>query len=238
MAFPLALLGLGLSVAGGVASHMGAKRSAQAQANVWNSFRERNAKRQQEGDEIFRRNLEKSGADTADREIDLGAQRRESAYAKLDRSASPAPVQGTTNRMVQAPARGASVKNAGNAWSRLLGKAQARLGGRADWLLNQNVRDQRTTQELNRVSNFARGDLNNVVPVELNAAARKGDSLRGWGSLLSAAGMLAGTAGALGVGAGSGGGTVAQRAAVMKANPELGAVFTGENSIWGSLIPK
>lgn len=234
MAFPLALLGLGLSVAGAGASYLGAKRASEATSSVWEGFRQRNKSRQQEADTAFQSNLSKSGADTADKEIEAGADRRKAEYVGLARSASPAPLP-QTNTLIKGTTggKGKAVKNAGTAWSKLLANAQAKLGGRADWQQNQAIRDQRTSQELGRISNFARGDLSNVVPVELNAAARKGDSLKGWGSLLSTAGMLTGTAAALR----SGPATVAQRASTMKANPALGQVFTGENSMWGSLIP-
>jgi len=231
----LALLGLGLGGAGAAASYTGQKKSAEATSDVWRNLRQRNAQRQQEADAAFKSNLSKSGADTADAEIEQGAERRTAAYDKLDSASSPSRIPTQANKMVASPsaapgAKGKAVKNAGSVWTKLLGTAQAKLGGRADWQLKQNVRDQRTTQNLNRITNFAQGDLNNVVPVELTAAAQKGDAYKGWGSLLSAAGTLAGTAGALGGGAPAGG-TITERAATFKENPALAEGLTGGN-IW------
>ena len=76
-------------------------------------------------------------------------------------------------------------------------KADAKLGSYADWNLQQGIKNTRTNQGLERISQNAKSDLNNVVPVEMAGAARKGDALQGWGALLSAAGALTGMGQAL-----------------------------------------
>lgn len=198
MAFWIPLI---LAAAGAGASYAGQRQSAQAQANVWSQYRSRNKKREAEAAQTFDQNLAKSGADTAQADMDAGAQQRENVYAKLNSvsGGAPLPTAPTANSTVATPtlANRALVKNSGSVWNKMLGKAEAKLGSLQDWQLAQNVRNNRTEQELNRITQESKGDLNNVVPVELSAAAHKGDALQGWGTLLSAAGMISGVGGAL-----------------------------------------
>jgi hypothetical protein len=234
MAFPL--IPILLTAAGAGLSYAGQRRSAKATQNVWESFRKRNKAREAEAGAAVDTAIAKSGADTFDADAAAGAARRESAYESLASLPTPTTLPETGNKTVTEPQAKASVKNAGTAWSRLMNRAQSRLGARQDALLNNAVRGNRTQDELNKVSNFSRSDLNNVVPVQLEAAARKGDALQGWGSLLNTAGMLMGISSALKT-APTTGGTVAQRAATFQQNPALASAFTGQNSIWGSLLP-
>lgn len=225
MAFPLALLGLALGVGGAAMQYRGAKRAADASQNVWNSFRDRNRLREQEAANVWNQSLAKSGADTASEDMRAGEQKRLGNYDRMAsiRSASPLPTTSTGNRMIATPTSGsrAAVKNAGSAWSKLLGGAQAKVGSLQDWQVKQNERTGGTERELNRISRNARGDLNNVVPAELNAAARKGDSLKGWGSLVQSVGALAGTASAFQTAP-----SFAGRVSTFQENPALGNVWS------------
>ncbi len=200
-----ALIPLALSAAGAAASYAGQKKSASAQAKVLANYRNRNKQREAEANAVYQQSLDKSGRDTADAELEKGTQRRMTAYEQLGQQlpTQPLPLSGSRNKEVKT---GANVKNAGTAWSRLMRKADAKLGSYADWNLQQGIKNTRTNQGLERISQNAKSDLNNVVPVEMAGAARKGDALQGWGALLSAAGSLTGmgmalstpTSGALG----------------------------------------
>lgn len=178
--------------------------------------------------------------------MDAGTARRENVYSKLNSVAGgqALPTSSTGNSTVPTPTTQsrALVKNSGSAWNKLLGSAEARLGSASDWQLNQNIRNNRTTQELGRISQAAKGDLNNVVPNQLTSASHAGDALAGWGTLLSAAGMLTGVAGAMNPGsaAASGGGIPgAPSAGSAFANPELVAAGwgTGGSTPWMSALP-
>jgi hypothetical protein len=231
---PLLLLaGLGAGAAGTFMQYKGQQRAAKATANVWNQFRQRNQQREADAANVWSQNLKKSGADTANSEMAQGEQKRLAGYNRMDAVGAPAamPRATTGNRVIATPttASRASVKNAGSAWSKLLGGAQAKLGGVQQWQMNQQVRDNTTERELNRITRESRGDMNNVVPAQLNDASRKGDALMGWGSLVSSLGKLAGTAGGLNGGGGAGG--VAERASVFQENPALGDALTGQGSM-------
>jgi len=197
------LIPLGLSAAGAAASYAGQKKSASAQAKVLANYRNRNKQREAEANAVYQQSLDKSGRDTADAELEKGTQRRMTAYEQLGQQlpTQPLPLSGSRNKEVKT---GANVKNAGTAWSRLMRKADAKLGSYADWNLQQGIKNTRTNQGLDRISQNAKSDFNNVVPVEMAGAARKGDALQGWGALLSAAGMVTGMSAALSTG-GTGG---------------------------------
>ena len=224
MAFWIPLL---LAAAGAGATYAGQKKSADATANVWSNYRARNKKREESAAQTFDQNLNTSGADTAQKEMDAGAAKRENVYAKLGSvsGGQALPTSATGNSLVATPTAQsrALVKHSGNVWNRMLGKAEAKLGSLQDWQLAQNVRNNNTERELNRVTQESKGDLNNVVPVELAAAARKGDALQGWGTLLSAAGLLTGVGSAMSSSSAASGGPIAGAPAADSAfaNPEL-----------------
>ena len=190
--------------------YKGQQRAANATANVWNQFRQRNQQRENEAANVWSQNLRKSGADTANAEMAQGEQKRLAGYNRMDAASVPSAVPRATtgNRVIATPTKAsrASVKNAGSAWSKLLGGAQAKLGGVQQWQMNQQVRDNNTERSLNQITREARGDMNNVVPAQLNDASRKGDAMMGWGSLVSSLGKLAGTGAGLGGGGAASGG--------------------------------
>lgn len=196
MAIWAALIPLALSAAGAAASYAGQKKSADAQAKVLANYRSRNKQREADANAVYQQSLNKSGRDTADAELEKGTQRRLSTYDQLGQQmpTQPLPLGGGKNKEVKT---GASVKNAGTAWSRLMRKADAKLGSYADWNLQQGIKDTRANQGIAKISQDSRSDFNNVVPVEMAGAARKGDALQGWGALLSAAGTLTGMGAAL-----------------------------------------
>jgi hypothetical protein len=195
MPFPLIPIALGLSAAGAAMGYAGQRRAAKAQNQVMQDYRARNKAREAEADALFRESLGQSGVDDAEMALDEGAARREAAYEAAARSvpSQPLPTTAKGNKEVKPN----TVKNAGTVWEKLMNKAQSRLGSYSDWQLQQGIKDNRANQSIARVTDAARGDWNNVVPVEMTAASHKGDALQGWGQLLSAAGMLGGMSGAL-----------------------------------------
>lgn len=59
---------------------------------------------------------------------------------------------------------------------------QAVLGGYSDWALDQLISKIRMQQELDKITNFAKGNQS-VLPFNLNAAQHTGDMARGIGGL-------------------------------------------------------
>lgn len=228
-----------MSVGGTAASYAGQRKAAKAQANVLADYRRRNKAREDEANQEFWKSLNKSGRDSAEEGLQKGQDRRLDVYAGLDRALPSQPrsvAETTTNRTVAEPS-GSTVKHAGSAWSKLLGRAQSRLGAYNDWQLEQGIKDNRTSQAIGRISDAARGDWNNVVPVQMTAAARKGDALQGWGSLLSAAGMLSGMSAALSAPASAGAaGAASPHTPGVLAGYDLGQAGLGQN-IFGLLRP-
>lgn len=202
MALFLPLLALGLSAGGQILNYQGQRKSAKAQADVLAQYRARNQTRQAEADAIFQSSLSKSGVDTANADITAGAEKRQAGYDELAQTSpgAPMPITATGNRTVSDVAKDkTSVVNAGNAWNKLMGRAQAKLGGYGDWRLKQDVKDTRANQEISRVSTDARSDWANVVPSQMQYAATKGDPARMWGSLMGAAGNVLGMGAATGI---------------------------------------
>ena len=137
MAFPLALLGLVAGLGGAAMQYQGQKRAANATSNVWSSFRDRNRLREQEAANVWNQNLAKSGADTAEQEMREGAEKRRGEYARVEAlpSAPALPTTAKGGRLIPSTptkASRTSVKNAGSAWSKLLGGAQAKVGSVQD----------------------------------------------------------------------------------------------------------
>lgn len=77
------------------------------------------------------------------------------------------------------------------------GDAKAKLLSFQDLNFANAINNARSAQEQARIANFAKGS-SDVLPIELEAASRKGQGLQTLGSALSAAGMVTG----LGAGAG------------------------------------
>ncbi len=67
--------------------------------------------------------------------------------------------------------------------------AQANLGGYSDWQLNQLISQIRTKQQLDQISDFARGNAA-LTPFTLNAAQHAGDAAKGIGGLVDMAAMF------------------------------------------------
>lgn len=197
------IAGLLATAAGAGLSYAGQRRSSKAQQQVMEDYRERNKVREAEAAQVFDESLSQSGRDDFDSAQAEGEARRESAYERLGGLANgqALPTTSTGNRILSGPTavNRATVKNTGNAWNKLVGGAQAKLGATSDWRLGQSIKDARANQELGRISTNARSDLSNVVPVEMLEAQHKGDALNNWGQLLSTVGTLAGVGGATGV---------------------------------------
>ncbi|MCL6741160.1 hypothetical protein LZ518_08455 [Sphingomonas sp. RB56-2] len=161
----------------------------------------------------FEDSLNSAGDLTNADAIDAAAAANTAALNDVAVSAAPAAegyLPGSSNApsiVADAAAKaGATADNRTAAFATALG----RLGGTTDQMLRNSIRTARNAQEVDRISSFRRGSMG-VLDAEMQAAAQKGRTLKGLGSLMQQAGMAAISgglgSGAAGAGAAAGGGT-------------------------------
>ena len=161
-------------LAGGL---LGGLANSRTSSNM-SSTAQREINRQQEfrnqGFDKFQSGLAGQSAEQANIDISKGADTREALYNFVN-SLSTRPGQDSpTGRDL--------------AHLKLRGKARGRLGGYSDWALSRLIRNIRTQDELNKISNFAGGTAS-VFPARMDAAQHSNDELAFWGQLLGAGGQ-------------------------------------------------
>lgn len=202
MPYPVALVaGLALSAAGTGMQMAGASRARREMQGAQDAEAARQRRYDEQAQATYAQSLAKSDRGTAEAETATGAQRRERAYANVAAHQAAGglaqPQVTRTGTAGAAAARtGATVRSAGNAWSRLVGGAQARLGGADDWGLQQQIRNRRASEDLAITGSNARRSAG-LLGNEMQVARHAGDGLRAWGQLTSALGSLAGASAAV-----------------------------------------
>ncbi len=154
---------------------------------------------QNQANAIFQNSLAQSTPATAQQQLQQGAAARNSAFQDLQSAITPvASALPTANAGANAntPTAGAQQRatSAGDTWNSLLARANATEGSYGDWQNQQAIKNADTAQKLGVINNFSAGDAS-LLPTELQVASQAGDSLGGWGSILSSLGNLAGYAG-------------------------------------------
>jgi len=190
---------------------------------------------------IFDQSLEKSSVDNADQQITAGAQRRENAYTTAtapsgvaqSAQGTPVAVQASPGASDVGASARAGAKLATSAWSRMVGGAQAKLGGVGDWNQQQGIKNTRASQDLALNANKARGSLS-VNQYEIEHASHAGDDLRDVGMVASALGSIgmmygAGAAG-MASNAAQAGTTAAQVGSAAGETAEIGGAAAASSS--------
>jgi hypothetical protein len=201
MAYPVALAaGLALSAAGTGMQMAGAKKARDKMDDTRRAELLRQKGYQRDADVAYQANREKSDRGTAEAEMAAGAQRREQEYQAVGQNtlgvAAPLATPAAGNQTAGAASRtAANVQATGNAWTKLVNSARAKLGGGDDWQLNQAIRNQRAGEGIGIASSQARQSAS-LLPGEMEAASHAGDKLAGWGQLVSALGSVSGMYGA------------------------------------------
>lgn len=127
--------------------------------------------------QVFMPSLPGLGAEAATQQIAQGAGQRMQEYSQLlEQPLVPNVPQSAYGAVDQAKLG-------------VQANAQANLGGYSDWSLNQMINQIRTKQELDKISNFAKGNAA-LLPFNLNAAQHAGDTAKGVGSLVDMAAMF------------------------------------------------
>lgn len=197
MCDPLSIAAAVATVAGSAAQAAGARKAERArdQAIAAERLRQDEFGRRSEiqfGDALAEhtrdRQDEKIGDAVARRQqaFDRATERRPSADRTPGSSRAPAVIQSETKSQNARAER----RSAGE------GAAQASLGSWADLLLSGAQARQRAGDQVNAINSFRRGSLD-VLPLEVQAAGRKGRGLRTLGDLLVAGGQIAGMAGGI-----------------------------------------
>lgn len=212
MAFIIPLIalavGAGLQAAGAAKARNAMNDRTSAELNRQRKFR-------QEGKERFAGSLQQSTPERAKGLLQEGEQ-MSLARSKQTQSVPltiEQPEQGSTTQV-----RDRAEMNRGN-------RARAAVSAQPWWTLNQAIKDIRANQELGTINNFAQGSQAQL-PLEIQDASHKGDTLAGIGSLVSMLGSLYGIS-SIASGAGAASATTAA------AKPVAGYGWTG-----GSYVAK
>jgi hypothetical protein len=198
-----AIFALALTAAGSAAQAAGARKAAKAMegARIAESIRQKGF--QSQADSINSESLSKSGRDMTDKGMAESAAARsaasDAAVADVRRpvEATGSNLAGdqTANQVMATEGDLAAAKNLNYATQQ--GRAKANMLSFNDVTFQNAINNIRSGQQLNTVGNFMRGS-SNVLPIELEAASRQGDSLKTLGTTLSTAGSV------VGMGAGAG----------------------------------
>ena len=196
-------LALSLTAAGSAAQAAGARRAAKAMegARIAESLRQKGF--QDQATQVSDQSLSKSGRASTDADMKAAeAGRAADAAAATAEVRKPIEATGenlagdqTANRVMASEGEAQAARNLGFAGQQ--GAAKANLLSFNDVTFNNAINNMRAGQQLNTISNFMRGSAG-VLPVELEAASRRGDKLKTLGTVLSTAGSV------VGMGAGAG----------------------------------
>jgi hypothetical protein len=197
------LIALALTAAGTAASAAGARKAQKAQAGAREAERTRQKGFQSEADARAAENLASTNKGATDSGMKKAEDERKAASdaavaevrAPVEATGANLAGDGSAAKLVAGETATQAAKGLGYAIQQ--GAAKAKLAGFNDVGFENALMNARTNQDIARIANFAKGS-SDVLPVELEAAAQKGQGLRTLGSVLSTAGTVAG----IGVGSG------------------------------------
>lgn len=201
IAAALAAAGTGLQIA---ASNKAASKMNEAnQAELL-----RQKQYQARATQVANQSISDSSPQNAWQKLEMGEKKRTEAYSRLGAQdlGTVQPNTAQPNSVVNNPAaqrfqRGS--EGVANAWSRVVGGGQARLGAGEDWGLDQRIRNQETNSKLQRIGSDARVSAG-ILPTEIDAASHSADAMAGWGKLVSSLSSVIGLYGATASTAGAG----------------------------------
>ena len=197
------LIALALTAAGTAASAAGVKKAQKAQDGAREAERTRQKGFQSEADARAAGNQASTGKGATDSGMKKAEEERKAASdaavaevkAPVEATGANLAGDGSAAKLVAGETATQAAKGLGYAIQQ--GAAKAKLSGFNDVGFENALLNARTNQDIARIANFAKGS-SDVLPVELEAAARKGQGLRTLGSVLSTAGTISG----IGVGSG------------------------------------
>lgn len=226
---------IALTVAGSAAQAAGQNRARKAMQGAQSAERIRQKGLQDQSAAVQQANEARSTREAQDKQqADAEASRKADYAAATEAAKAPVIAVGdniagdqSANALIATEAAKASGNALGYAGQQ--GNAKAALQGFTDLQLGNALANARAAEQQARLGNFMRGS-SDVLGLEMEAASRKGDSLKTLGSLLSAGGAITG----MGAGAGWWGGSSPAAAAnvgttattALKPGMTLGNVLT------------
>lgn len=202
MCNPVAIA-LSLTAAGSAAQAAGARRAAKAMegARIAESIRQKGF--QDQAAAVVDESLSKSGRGATEQGMkEAAAERAAAADAAVADVRKPVEAVGANlagdqsgNKVMATESDLQAAKNLGFATQQ--GRAKADMLSFNDITFQNAINNIRAGQQLATTGNFMRGSAG-VLPVEVEAASRKGDNLKTFGTLLNTAGTI------VGMGAGAG----------------------------------
>jgi hypothetical protein len=238
---------IALTVAGTAAQAAGQNRARKAMQGAQSAERIRQKGLQDQSEAVLKASEARGSKASQDNEQAAAEASRKADYAAATEAAQ-APVVATgdniagdqtANSIIQNEQAAKSAQSLGYAGQQ--GNAKAALQGFSDLQLGNALANARANEQQRVLGNFMRGS-SDVLGLEMQAAAQKGESLKTLGTLLNAGGMIAG----MGAGAGWFGGTPSQAANIgtvatqtLKPGLTLNNVvpLTGQNYMTGGIIP-
>jgi hypothetical protein len=167
-------IGSAANVVGGLMQAVAASQAAQAQHTELKRELQRQQGFRNEALDTFQTGLDNRSAETAETQIQAGADKRNAAFEQVGRQQFGLGKQPNMSTRDQA-------------LYKLKGMSRARLGGYSDWGLDQWINNLRTQDQLNKISNFAGGTAQ-VFPYRMDDAQHSMDELAFWGNLISSIG--------------------------------------------------
>lgn len=192
-----------LTASSAAAKYAGDKKSQAAMESMRALERDRQERMQKESAALLNESTDTAGAAKAEQDISDAAMKRQEAYAAAN--AVPEPAQATAERQLGVSGQNrviggnvASERAKADAYNAVLNSGLARLGGFTDRTLANNIANNRFLNQQANIGNFMQGSLG-VLPLELEAANRKGDNMRMLGDILGTAGTVTGMMAATGI---------------------------------------
>lgn len=203
-----AIVGSALFAGGSAANYVGNQKAERAQKSAYSAEKRRQDDLTAQQDALFQNSLDRTGGVASQEGQDEAAAARKAAFVEALGGKSPdqgfLPGSSTADAAVGENAN--RVVATQDAFSDQQAGALAKLTGFGDQMLDANILNARDAGAVNQLSTSKRASAG-VLDAELQAAARKGGTLRGLGSLATQLGTMALTAGLGGMpAAGAGGG--------------------------------
>lgn len=196
MCNPLAI-GMTMVAAGTYAQSEGAKKAQKAINSAREAERIRQMGLKGDSDVLFKESLAKQGTEGDEPKTSKAIGDR---LAAMDRNVTSAPTvapiksQGDTPQIVADES--AQRKDAAATGASIEGRNKAIASGFGDTQVGNALMNLDFSRRQNMIADFSRGS-SGVLGSEVEAASHKGDSLKGWGQALSAAGSMVGMYGAM-----------------------------------------
>lgn len=186
-----AIVGSALFAGGSAATYAGNKKAERAQGKTYAAEKRRQDDLTAQQDTLFKNSLDRTGAVAGQPGQDDAAAARKAAFVEALGGKSPDQgfLPGSSSADAAVGQNANEVIATQNAFSDQQADALAKLTGFGDQMLDANILNARDAGAVNQLSTSKRASAG-VLDAELQAAARKGGTLRGLGGLATQIGGM------------------------------------------------